>query len=182
MPSSAELARFIMAFINTLRDSHLAWKRERLDDILGLQHQKTLAKMELEAELEKRKAILKNEIERIISEGEAELKMLKDKHDREIKDYKQFLDAIDEMKEKIIETYQSIPLPMALTIHRHAKGLLNSLWDTDDLEEKILHERKLLRFLETIYEDTLALPADSPHSTRALPAKTIAFIHQQGRS
>jgi seryl-tRNA synthetase len=173
MSISSDFGDFLMNFINSVRTANLEWKKEKLAEILELKKRRE----SLSGELKKMEAALKIEIEKINIQGQADIRMLKDKCDQDVRDYKQFLDAIDDLKERIQRSYSNIPLPLVLTIHRHAKILLNNMWDQDNIEQRNAMERKMIMFLEAVYEDTAYLPGDTKNG---LPIKTITLIHQKG--
>ncbi|MUH00900.1 hypothetical protein F7734_55010 [Scytonema sp. UIC 10036] len=178
MAASEELANFLMGFVNSVRTRSLEWKQEKLGEIIEIQRRSATATRELHEELKKKEAILKYEIDKINVQGEAELQMLKDKYNQEINDYKEFLKAIDELKDKLKQSYSQMPLTLILSVHRHAKHLLNSMWEASDIEDKILLERKFTKFLVTIHEDTTLL-LNASGNPPTLPQKTIDMMNEE---
>ena len=183
MTASEDLANFAMDFVNSVKTRSLEWKREKLSEILELQKRREDATKELQGELKKKEALLRIELEKITTQGAAEVKMLEDKYKREVEDYKQFLDEVDKLKTRIQEVYPQMPSPMVLTIYRHAKRLLNSIYDADkadDIKGQILQEQKFIYFLEAVYRDTTAISSNLRSNQPALPSETIALINKQG--
>lgn len=184
MTASEDLANFAMDFVNQIRTRGLEWKKDKLAEIIELQERREIATKDLQGELKKKEALLKIELEKITTQGSAEVKMLEDKYKREVEDYKQFLDEVDQLKMRIQETYPQMPSPMVLTIYRHAKRLLNSMYDAekeDDVKVQVLQEKKFIGFLEAVYRDTTSIPSSSSSNQAALPSETIALINEQSK-
>jgi hypothetical protein len=79
--------------------------------------------------------------------------MLKIKYQQDIKDYKQYLNSLDQLKQSIQLNYAHLPVAVAFTIHHHAKQLLNKMWEAEDVETKMRFEIQLLQFMTAAHED-----------------------------
>ena len=96
------------------------------------------------------------------------------KNEAFIKDYKQYLSSLDQLKQSIQLSYAHLPIAVAYTIHHHAKQLLNKMWEAEDLETKLHFEMQLLQFMTTVHEDArLSLEQSSEQN---LPKNTLNLI------
>ena len=93
-----------------------------------------------------------------------------------MKDYKQYLESLDQLKDSIQSSYTHLPEAVAFTIHHHAKYLLNEMWETTEFEEKMRREIQLIRFMSTVHEDArLYLEGKNKE---VLPERTLKFIEK----
>ena len=128
------------------------------------------------AELKKRSRQLKHELTLLQTQHNAELLMFKTKCKQDVKDYKQYLASLDQLKDSIQSSYTHLPEAVAFTIHHHAKYLLNEMWETTEFEEKMRREIQLIRFMSTVHEDArLYLEGENKES---LPERTLEFIEK----
>jgi len=103
--------------------------------------------------------------------------MFKTRCKQDIKDYKQYLAALDQLKRSIQASYTHLPEAVAFTIHHHAKHLLNQMWEAEDFEQKMHHEIQLINFMTTVHEDA-RLHLDGA-STEKLPERTLSLIQRK---
>jgi hypothetical protein len=170
----------IVALLNlfhSVKDENLHWKTANQDQQVKLKHARVLAEKTLEAELKRRSVQLEHEITLLRTKNDAELSMFKTKCKQDIKDYKQYLASLDQLKRSIQASYTHLPEAIAFTIHHHAKHLLNQMWEAENFEQKMQHEIQLINFMTTAHEDAhLHLEGVA---TEKLPEKTLSLIQQK---
>jgi hypothetical protein len=83
---------------HSVKDENLHWKTTNQDQQLKLKHARVLAEKALEAELKKKSVHLAHEITLLQTKNDAELSMFKTKCKQDIKDYKQYLASLDQLK------------------------------------------------------------------------------------
>lgn len=167
----------IVSFFHATKDENLKWKQQNQEQQLSLKHAQIVAEKQLEAELKKRTVQLAHEIELLNTENEAQLAMLKIKYQQEIKDYKQYLNSLDQLKVSIQKSYAHLPEAVAFTIHHHAKQLLNQMWETENFQDKMQVEMQLIQFMTTVHEESrLFLEGEKQEN---LPEKTLALIRNK---
>lgn len=160
--------------LHSVKDQKLRWKTDNQAQQLQLKQARILAENELAAELKKKSVQLAHEITLLQTKNEADLAMLKIKCKQDIKDYKQYLLALDKLKDSIQNSYSHLPEAVAFTIHHHAQNLLNRMWEAENFEQKMYHEMQLIQFMTTVHEDASAhLQNDS---VEKLPEKTLSLI------
>lgn len=163
--------------IHELRTKNLTWKRDNHEKQAELKQAQVLAEKAMIAELKKRSRQLKHELTLLQTQHNAELLMFKTKCKQDVKDYKQYLESLDQLKDSIHSSYTHLPEAVAFTIHHHAKYLLNEMWETTDFEEKMRREIQLIRFMSTVHEDArLYLEGENKD---VLPERTLKFIEKQ---
>lgn len=174
------LKDFLLNIINTihaLKTENLNWKRANQLQQSQVKQDKVLAERALIAELKKRSRQLKHELTLLQTQHDAELLMFKTKCKQDVKDYKQYLASLDQLKHSIQSSYTHLPEAVAFTIHHHAKHLLNEMWETTDFEKKMQREIQLIRFMSTVHEDArLYLEGKTKE---ALPERTLKFIEKR---
>ena len=174
------LKDFLLNIINTihaLKTENLHWKRTNQVQEAQVKQDKVLAEKALIAELKKRSRQLKHELTLLQTQHDAELLMFKTKCKQDVKDYKQYLASLDQLKHSIQSSYTHLPEAVAFTIHHHAKYLLNEMWETTDFEEKMQREIQLIRFMSTVHEDArLYLEGKTKE---VLPERTLKFIEKR---
>lgn len=167
----------ILSTIHELKSKNLTWKRENHEQQVTLKNEKILAERALVAELKKRQRQLKHELTILQTQHDAELLMFKTKCKQDVKDYKQYLSSLDQLKHSIQSSYTHLPEAVAFTIHHHAKYLLNEMWETTDFEEKMRREIQLIRFMSIVHEDARLYLEGKTHES--LPERTLEFIEKQ---
>lgn len=165
---------FIMEFVNAIKSERLRWRLEKQEEITLLKQSRTLADWELEARLRRERVRLEHEIALLKTENETELEMLRAKCRQEIRDYRQYLDSLDRLKVRVQKKYKHLPDSVAFTIHHHAKQLLNQMWETEEIGEKLNHEMKLLHFMTAVHEDTREPPLNP--ARQEMPTRTLELI------
>lgn len=168
MSFSKEFGRFIILFINAIRDENIRWQQENLPALSKIERQRKISKIEIEEELKKRQIKFENEIEQLEMEGESK-----------IQDFKEFLDAIDKIKNDIREHFQQVSLPVALLIHQYGKQLLVQMWHSANMQDRKKYEQQLFDFLFTVNEDIYLISSKEKKSGFYLPEKTIKLIRQE---
>ena len=167
----------LLHFFHSLKDENLQWKTKSLDQQIRLKHARVLAAKALEAELKQKSVQLEHEINLLRTKNAAELAMFKTRCKQDIKDYKQYLASLDQLKRSIQTSYAHLPEAVAFTIHHHAKHLLNQMWEAEDFEQKMQHELRLIKFMTTVHEDArLHLEGAS---TGKFPERTLSLIQQK---
>lgn len=167
----------LLSMFHTVKDEDLKWKQQNQEQQLKLKHAQIVAEKALEAELKKRSVQLAHEIDLLNTENEAQLAMLKIKYQQEVKDYKQYLNSLDQLKLSIQKSYAHLPEAVAFTIHHHAKQLLNQMWETENFQDKMQLEMQLIQFMTTVHEESrLFLEGEKLEN---LPEKTLALIQNK---
>lgn len=167
----------LLSIFHASKDENLKWKQQNQEQQLKLKHAQIVAEKQLEAELKKRTLQLTHEIELLNTENAAQLAMLKIKYQQEIKDYKQYLNSLDQLKVSIQKSYAHLPEAVAFTIHHHAKQLLNQMWETENFQDKMQIEMQLIKFMTTVHEESrLFLEGEQREN---LPEKTLALIRNK---
>ena len=167
----------LVNLFHSVKDENLHWKTANQDRQLKLKHARVLAEKALEAELKKKSVCLAHEITLLQTKNDAELAMFKTKCKQDIKDYKQYLASLDQLKRSIQASYTHLPVAVAFTIHHHAKHLLNLMWEAEDFEQKMHYEMQLINFMTTVHEDArLHLEGAT---VEKLPEKTLSLIQKK---
>ena len=167
----------LLKLFHSLKDENLQWKKANQDQQIKLKQARVLAAKALEAELKKKSVQLAHEITLLRTKNYTELSMLKTRCKQDIKDYKQYLSSLDQLKRSIQASYAHLPEAVAFTIHHHAKHLLNQMWEAEDFEQKMQHEIQLINFMTTVNEDArLHLEGAT---TEKLPERTLSLIQQK---
>ena len=167
----------LVNLFHSVKDENLHWKTANQDRQLKLKHARVLAEKALEAELKKKSVRLAHEITLLQTKNDAELAMFKTKCKQDIKDYKQYLASLDQLKRSIQASYTHLPVAVAFTIHHHAKHLLNLMWEAEDFEQKMHYEMQLINFMTTVHEDArLHLEGAT---VEKLPEKTLSLIQKK---
>ena len=167
----------LLKLFHSVKDENLQWKIANQNQLVKLKHARVLAEKTLEAELKRRSVQLEHEITLLRTKNDAELSMFKTKCKQDIKDYKQYLASLDQLKRSIQTSYTHLPEAVAFTIHHHAKHLLNQMWEAENFEQKMQHEIQLINFMTTVHEDArLHLEGAA---TEKLPERTLNLIQQK---
>ncbi len=166
----------IVDTLQSLKTENLKWNNENQERQAALKQSRVLAERALVAELKKRSRQLKHELTILQTQHSAELLMFKTKCKQDVKDYKQYLESLDQLKDSIQSSYTHLPEAVAFTIHHHAKYLLNEMWETTEFEEKMRREIQLIRFMSTVHEDArLYLEGKNKE---VLPERTLKLIEK----
>ncbi len=161
----------------SVKDENLKWQQANQEAQSQLKQARVLAERALEDELLKKSVQLEHEISLLKTKHHTELSMFKTKCQQDIKDYKQYLTALDQLKSSIQSSYTHMPEAVAFTIHHHAKYLLNKMWEAEGFEQKMRYEMQLIRFMSTVHEDSRLYLEGA--TTGNLPEKTLSLIQQQ---
>ena len=176
MTTLKNLAISLAKLFHSVKDVNLQWQTANQDQQIKLKHTRALAEKTLEAELKRKSVQLAHEISLLRTKNDTELSMFKTKCKQDIKDYKQYLASLDQLKRSIQASYTHLPEAVAFTIHHHAKHLLNQMWEAEDFEQKMQHEMQLIQFMTTVHEDArLHLEGAT---TGKLPERTLSLIQQ----
>ena len=162
---------------HSVKDENLQWKTTNQDQQIKLKQARVLAEKNLEAELKKKSVQLAHEIILLRTKNDTELSMFKTRCKQDIKDYKQYLASLDQLKRSIQASYTHLPEAVAFTIHHHAKHLLNQMWEAKDFEQKMQHEIQLIQFMTTVHEDA-RLNLEGAN-TEKLPERTLSLIQKK---
>lgn len=168
----------LLGLVNVVKSNKLDWQINNQAQLLGLSKQKALAKNQLTIELTKQNAELAHDLELLKTRQAAQLIMLKTRCAEDIKDYREYLTALDQLKTLTKSSFSHLPEPVVLTIYHHAKTLLNQMWEAEDFDEKIKLEAQLLKFLTTVNEE--AQLCNRPATAKSLPENTLKLIKSDG--
>ncbi len=167
MSFSEEFGKFTMEFVNAIRDENIHWQEENLPALNELDKQRKMSKQEIAQELIRRQVKFKFETEQLEAEGASK-----------VQDFREFLDAIDKIKNDFKENFQQMSLPVVLSIHQYGKRLLISMWNSDNLQERKKYEKQLFDFLFTVNEDMYSISSQEKKDGLLLPEKTLKLIRQ----
>jgi hypothetical protein len=156
------------------KDKKLHWRQKNQQRQIDLKNQQITAERAFEAELKKKGAELEHKIALLKTKHAAELSMFRTRCKQDIRDYKQYLAALDKLKLSIRNSYAHLPESVAFTIHHHAKFLLHRMWEAEDLETKIQLELQLIKLMSTVHEDARLYLENNASSN--LPEKTLNLI------
>jgi hypothetical protein len=166
----------LLNLFHSIKDENLQWQSRNQAQRTKLKHAQILAEQALAAELKKHSVQLEHDIHLLKIRHDSELSMFKTKCNQDIKDYEQYLIALDRLKKSIQNSYTHLPEAVAFTIHHHAKYLLNKMWEANDMETKLKCEMQLITFMTTVHEDAcLQLEAQT---NKPLPENTLKLIQQ----
>jgi hypothetical protein len=168
----------LLKLFHSIKDENLRWKTANQDQQVKLKHTRVLAEKTLEAELKKKSVQLEHEITLLRTKNNTELSMFKTKCKQDIKDYKQYLTSLDQLKRSIQKSYIHLPEAVAFTIHHHAKHLLNQMWEAENFEQKMQLEIQLIHFMTTVHEDA-RLNMEEGASSEKLPERTLRLIQKK---
>ena len=166
-----------LKLVHSVKDENLQWKNTNQDKQIKLRQARVLAAKALEAELKKKSVHLEHEITLLKTKNSTELSMFKTKCKQDIKDYKQYLASLDQLKRSIQASYKHLPEAVAFTIHHHAKSLLNQMWEAKDMEQKMRYEIQLIDFMTTVHEDARLHLENA--TAEKFPEKTLSLIQQR---
>jgi len=158
-------------------DEHLNWHHARHQDLAALKRSRALAEQALLAELRKQAQQLEHELAVSEARNNNELAMVKVQCKQDLKDYQQYLESLDKLKQSLRNSYSHLPEAVAFTIHHHAKQLLNKMWEEQRPQEKLKMEAQLVQFLTAVHEDSLA--SLNANERASLPKKALAFIENK---
>ena len=167
----------LLKLFHSVKDENLKWQKANQDELAKLKQARVLAEKALEAELKKKSVQLEHEITLLKTKNDTELAMFKTRCKQDIKDYKQYLAALDQLKRSIQASYKHLPEAVAFTIHHHAKQLLNQMWEAKDLEQKMRYEMQLIHFMTTVHEDARLNLENA--TAEKFPEKTLGLIQQR---
>lgn len=175
MDVAGSLARIVSELIIAAKSANTQWMERNLDTIYKNREKKEKLELELQREIQLRKAEIRQELNKLALEYEGELERVKMKVEQETRNYEDFLKELDSMKAQIVAAFKNVPPVTALLIHRHASGLLNQMWNESNLEQRKILEGRLLDLFGTVSDDVLTLKA-SVDGTYCFPEKTIKLI------
>jgi transposase-like protein len=164
----------LLSFLRRSRDENLQWRLSRQDEVVELRKAKALAEQALVAQLRKQAQQLAHELAVNKARNSNELAMVKTRCKQDLKDYQQYLQSLDRLKESLRSSYGHLPEAVAFTIHHHAKQLLNRMWEAEEAQEKLRIEMQLLQFMTAVHEDSQA--SLQGNCRDALPQKSLAII------
>jgi hypothetical protein len=168
MSFSEEFGKFTVGFVNAIRDENIRWQQENLPALNELEKQRKMSKLEIDQELKRRQVKFKYEIEQLEMEGASKMQ-----------DFREFLDAVDKIKNDFRQNFQQMSLPVALSIHQYGKQLLISMWNSNSLNDRKRYEQQLFDFLYTVNEDMYLTSSQEDKNGFYLPEKTLKLIRQK---
>jgi hypothetical protein len=166
----------LVNLFHSVKSENLQWQQDNHDRQIRLKHAQVIAEKELEVALKKKSVQLEHDIALLKTQHDTDLSMLKTKCKQDVKDYKQYLDSLDQLKRSIQTSYTHLPEAVAFTIHHHAKHLLNQMWEAEDFAAKMHYEMQLITFMTTVHEDARSHLEDA---NERLPERTLKLIQHQ---
>lgn len=173
--SGSSIGSFFINLFNSVKSGNLRWQQEKQDEIQTLKNIKAQDKQSLQADLKKRQAQFEHDLVKMKQVYATDISMLKAQSEQQLRDYKQFLDSIDQLKSLIQKSYSHLPSAVSLMIHHHAKQMLNQMWECEDIQEKLGHEAKLIELMTAVHEDTLDLSL-KVSDDQQFPKRTLKLI------
>lgn len=170
----------LIDLIHIVKDKKLRWLADNQEQQIKLTHARMLAEKDLAAQLTQKSTQLAHEIELLKTRQATELSMVKQRCQEDLKDYQHYLAALDLLKKDIQATFPQLPEVLVLTIHRHAKMLLNNMWEATDFQEKLNLEKQLIQFMATVHEE--ANLHQTGNEVSSLPEKTLSLLNQNTRN
>jgi len=167
----------LVKLFHSVKDENLHWQTANHQQLSKLRQARIIQEQELAAQLQKKSVQLAHELALLKTRHDAELSMFRTRCEQDIKDYKHYLKALEQLKSSIQNSYAHLPEAVAFTIHHHAKQLLNKMWETENFEEKMRLEMRLIHFMAVVYEDTRLYLENG--NDEGLPEKTLALIQQR---
>ena len=161
----------IMDCFHAAKTQTLSWQLQT-----QLKTARALSEKALEDKLKKQQLALEHELALLKTKHKAELTMLKIKTKQDVRDYREYLDSLDQLKISITNNYRHLPEALAFTIHHHAKHLLNQMWEAEDLQQKINSELQLIQFMSSIHDDIRSIAEGKEAGT--LPVKTLEWLNK----
>ncbi len=149
------ITRSLLSFFGALKKERRKWRRQEDLDALELRRRQSEIELALEAERRRRLLQLEHELEVIKRRQQFELSLLEQKQAQDRRDYERYLKAVDQLQEQLRGAFRHAPEVIVLTIHHHAKQLLDRMWEAEDLHQRLQREQEFVKFLTTVYEDTL---------------------------
>ncbi len=172
--NGSNIGSFFANLFNSAKSENLRWQQDKQDEIQTLKNTKALEKQSLQAELKKRQVQFEHELAKMKQCHGTDLTMLRAQSEQQLRDYKQYLDSIDQLKTLIQDSYSHLPSAVSLLIHHHAKQMLNLMWECEDFQEKLGHEAKLIELMTAVHQDTLDLP--KVNDKQQFPKRTLRLI------
>jgi seryl-tRNA synthetase len=169
------LARIISELTIAVKSSNTQWMENNLDTIYKNREKQEMLELDLQEQIQKRKAEIQQDLNKLSLEYEGELEQVKMKVAQETKNYANFLKELDAMKAEIVAVFKSTTPITALLIHRHASELLNQMWNEADLDQRKVLEGRLLDVFSSVTDDVVTLKS-SEDGTYYLPEKTLKLI------
>lgn len=170
-----KLALPLLRLWHSMKEENLNWRLDHHGQQIRLRHAHQLAEQALAAELAKKTTQLEHELALMKAQQDTELNLLKTRCQQDIKDYQQYLKALEQLKASIQNSYRQLPEAVAFTIHHHAKQLLNQMWECGDYQQKMLYEMQLLNFMTTLHEEAQLAQREGG----VLPEKTLGLLQRQ---
>ncbi len=152
-----------ISFLKRVTGRDKTTRRQAILDSAELKQLKELNRIQIKHEVELLKIKFSEQLNRVEA-SEAQT----------TRDYKEFLEMIDEMKSQIVEAYPDMPKVMALIIHQHAKQLIDELWNNPNEQLQNQNRARLTHFIKVVYDDTtLGLVTSQSKKT---PENTLNLI------
>ena len=166
----------IMDCFHAAKTQTLSWQLQTHAEQMQLKTARALSEKALEDKLKKQQLALEHELALLKTKHKAELTMLKIKTKQDVRDYREYLDSLDQLKISITNNYRHLPEALAFTIHHHSKHLLNQMWEAEDLQQKINSELQLIQFMSSIHDDIRSIAEGKEAGT--LPVKTLEWLNK----
>ncbi len=158
-----DLARFALDFVSTIRSGDIEWQKRNIEEIELLRRRKMMLSAETQHELDK----LKKHHEELLKQWE-------EKQTRITRNYKEFLDSIDDMKQMVLQTFTDMPKPMAYIIHHKAQEMLDDSWHNADAKSRELCRAKLTNLMLLLAKDA----EQAMIGETKMPVQTIEYIQK----
>lgn len=161
------LARFLASFVQTIKSESIDWQKQNQPELLKLKEEKLVGEQRIKQRLQEMEDRFQEHRQRVKAE-----------ETRKTQQFQDYLNSIDDLKQKILQYYPQMPKPLALMIHHRATQLLTRAWhDADALKRTKGHQDFFDLMVTVTYElGELEQLADSKGKMPILPKKTIDLI------
>lgn len=175
---SASFGRFLMDFINAVKDENLQWRENSFEKRSELRKRQEISDVDILHSIERIKNDFQQEIAQKSHEFDVRMQKLKLQAQADLNDYNEFLDAIEELKNKMQQFYPDMPRPLLLIVHDYAKQLFHAMWEAEP-KRKLTLRSEYVQFLTMVAEDVspLTLEAGSG-SPKTFPQRTLKHIQE----
>lgn len=164
MSISDTFKKLNLSLINDIKEQNIRWE-EKKSEIYDIEKTIETYQLKTDQELKKEEVKFKYEIEQLEKRVAAEAQ-----------DFRDFLDAIDNLKNELNKHFS---LPIGLMIHQYAKRLLVSMWNSQDVNERTKYQQQLFNLLYTLNSDIDLVESEQENTKNInLPENTLKLIRQ----
>jgi hypothetical protein len=153
MSAMYELAALTLDFLGDLQPTS-EWYKQKLEELADAQKKAMIAKASAKRTELLAKAQREHELALLKVRLSADIELKRFQEKLLVRDYTEFRNSLEELKQKLLATFPDIPKPLIYSIYHHAKCLLDATLNAPD---EASHAKSLSRFAEfliAVYKDT----------------------------